>query len=186
MYINSKKCQTMCITRKRFKPLLSHKLDHENLSTVDSYPYLNVIVSSDSRWNLHINHISGRASPVLTLLRWNIYFYTADTKALAYTSLVHLHLDSFLNQSCLIHLGNAIEIYSAVENVLTLTYLNNKNFHTHVGRPILMPHRQRTIKDRDSIIIISWCCFQCTRGAGGIFFQQFKPNRSNYRAACMH
>jgi len=42
-------------------------------------------------------------------------------------------LESVLSQSSL---GNAKEIYSAVEHVLTLTYLNNKHLHTQVCWPI--------------------------------------------------
>jgi len=83
----------MCISRRRVKPLLDYKLGHEELSTVDSYPYLGVIISSDLRWNLHVNHISSRATRVLNLLRRNIYCCTADTKALAFTSLVRPHLE---------------------------------------------------------------------------------------------
>ena len=93
MNFNAKKCHTMCISRKRVKPLLSYKLGQESLSTVDSYPYLGVIISSDLHWKLHVNHISNRATRVLNLLRRNIYCCTADTKALAYTSLVRPHLE---------------------------------------------------------------------------------------------
>lgn len=93
MSFNSKKCHTMCISRKRVKPLLSYKLGQESLSTVDSYPYLGVTISSDLRWTLHVNHISARATRVLNLLRRNIYSCSADTKALAYTSLVRPHLE---------------------------------------------------------------------------------------------
>ena len=39
------------------------------------------------------HHISNRATRVLNLLRRNIYCCTADTKALAYTSLVRPHLE---------------------------------------------------------------------------------------------
>jgi hypothetical protein len=45
------------------------------------------------RWNFYVNHISARATRVLNLLRRNIYSCSADTKALAYTSLVRPHLE---------------------------------------------------------------------------------------------
>jgi len=83
--------------------------------------------------------------------------------------------ESVLNQSCLTILGNAKEICSAVENVLTLTNLTNKRFHKKVGRPILTQRRQHTIKDRNSSIIIRRV--QCTGSAGGVFSQQFKPKQ---------
>jgi len=46
-------------------------------------------------------------------------------------------LESVLSQSSLY---NATKIYSAVEDVLTLTYLNNKHFHMQVCWPILTQH----------------------------------------------
>jgi len=51
--------------------------------------------------------------------------------------MMHNDLESVLSQSSL---DNAMEIYSAVENVLTLTYLNNKHFYKQVCRPILTQH----------------------------------------------
>jgi len=59
-------------------------------------------------------------------------------------------LESVLNQSSF---SNAMVICSAVENVLTLTYLNNEHIHTQVCRPILTQHSQHTIKDKNSNII---------------------------------
>ena len=46
MSFNTKKCHTMCISRKRVKPLLSYlqAIGQESLSTVDSYAYLGVTV----------------------------------------------------------------------------------------------------------------------------------------------
>jgi len=85
-------------------------------------------------------------------------------------------LESVLSQSSL---DNAMEICSAVENVLTLTYLHNKHFHTQVCRNILTQHGQHTIKDRNINIIRSWVgvyTVQCTGGAGRVFYQHFKPN----------
>jgi len=58
--------------------------------------------------------------------------------------------ESVLNQSSL---GNVMEICSAVESVLPLTYLNNKHFHTQVCWPILTQHGQQTIKDRNGNIM---------------------------------
>jgi len=49
--------------------------------------------------------------------------------------IAHYGLKSVLNQSSL---GN--ELGSAVEIVLTFTYLNNKPFHTQVCRPVLTQH----------------------------------------------
>jgi len=42
------------------------------LLNVDSYSYLGVIISSDMRWNIHVHHISTRATRALNPLRKNI------------------------------------------------------------------------------------------------------------------
>jgi len=80
-------------------------------------------------------------------------------------------LESDLNQSSMTQWK-----CSAVENVSTLTYLNNKHFHRQVCWLILTQYRQHTIKDRNSNIINNKMSrrVQCTRGFGGIFSQQFK------------
>ena len=78
---------------KSLYEILGFKLGQESLPTIDSYPYHGVTISSDLRWTLHVNHISARAMCVLNLLRRNIYSCFADTKPLAYTSLVRPHLE---------------------------------------------------------------------------------------------
>jgi len=67
-------------------------------------------------------------------------------------------LESFFNQRSL---GNAMKIWSAVENVLTLTYLNNKHFHmqragvSSYSNTTWATHNQRQ-KQTNSNIIRSW------------------------------
>jgi len=87
-----------------------------------------------------------------------------------YMQSVHLKnydngLESVLSQSSL---GNAREICSTVENVLTLTYLNNKHFHMQVS--------QHTIKDRDSIII---------RSLAGVYSVPEVPVESFLSSSCL-
>jgi len=57
------------------------------LQNVDSYPYLGVTVSSDLRWEKHINTIAAKATRTLNCVRRNVYYCDPDAKALAYLSL---------------------------------------------------------------------------------------------------
>jgi hypothetical protein len=96
MQYNSKKCHILQISRQRKNNNLSHyhyHLGQDILTQVDSYPYLGVTVSSDLRWNNHINNISLKATRTLNFIRRNIYGCTVEAKALAYTALVRPHLE---------------------------------------------------------------------------------------------
>ena len=93
MSFNTKKCHILSISRHRLKPILSYKIGPDLLTPVDSYPYLGVTISSDLRWNIHINNVCARAARTLNLIRRNIYRCSTDSKSLAYTSLVRPHLE---------------------------------------------------------------------------------------------
>ena len=93
MNFNAKKCHILSISRKKLKPLLDYKLGPNQLSAVDSYPYLGVTVSADLRWHSHVNNVCTKATRTLNFIRRNIYRCSPDAKALAYTSLVRPHLE---------------------------------------------------------------------------------------------
>jgi len=65
----------MTISRKRERPTLQYKLGDEHLSTVESFAYLGVTISSDLRWREHVHNISAKATRVLNFVRHNIYRY---------------------------------------------------------------------------------------------------------------
>jgi hypothetical protein len=93
MSFNIKKCHVMSISRQRCKPLLEYRLGQNLLTTVDSYPYLGVNISSDLRWSTHVDIICAKATRTLNFIRRNIYRCSADSKSLAYTALVRPHLE---------------------------------------------------------------------------------------------
>jgi hypothetical protein len=93
MPFNSKKCHILSICKQRVKPSNTYTLGAENLSRVDSYPYLGVTVSSDLSWHNHVSCISTKATRTLNFIRRNIYGCSSEAKALAYTSLVRPHLE---------------------------------------------------------------------------------------------
>jgi hypothetical protein len=88
MNFNSLKCHILTITRKRCSTIHQYKLGENTLSSVDSYPYLGVTVSSDLRWKKHVDNISLKASRSLNVVRQNCYSCTPETNAIAFVSLV--------------------------------------------------------------------------------------------------
>ena len=51
LQLNPTKCQVMCITRRRLKPVPSYSVNSTILDTTDSLRLLGVTVSSDLSWN---------------------------------------------------------------------------------------------------------------------------------------
>src|SRR5664279_266711 len=93
MTFNVKKCHILSLSRKKVKPYLEYKLGPDQLSSVNSYPYLGVTISADLRWHSHIDNICTKATRTLNFIRRNIYHCSPEAKALAYTSLVRPHLE---------------------------------------------------------------------------------------------
>ena len=82
----------MTISRKRERSIFQYKLGDEYLSTVESFTYLGVTISSD-RWREHVHNISAKATRVLNFVQRNIYHCASEVKASAYTSLIRPHLE---------------------------------------------------------------------------------------------
>ena len=81
------------IKHKRTPPTLNYSLGNTLLNVVNSHSYLGVTVSSDLCWHEHVNNISAKATKTLNFIRRNVYWCSLDTKATAYISLVHPHLE---------------------------------------------------------------------------------------------
>ena len=58
-----------------------------------SNQYLGVNISSDLRWNLHIQDIVAKASRTLNFVKRNLYCCPPDAKASAFKALVHPQLE---------------------------------------------------------------------------------------------
>jgi len=93
MYFNTKKCHILSISHQRLRPVPAYKIGPDHLTAVDSNPYLGVTISSDLRWNIHINNVCARATRTLNCIRRNIYKCPPDSKSLAFNSLVKPHLE---------------------------------------------------------------------------------------------
>ena len=69
LQLNPSKCQVMCITRRRDKPVPSYNVNNTTLETCDSLRLLGVTVSSDLSWNCHVNNITKKCNKLLGFIR---------------------------------------------------------------------------------------------------------------------
>ena len=93
MKFNVSKCCILPITRCKQPHSFTYKLGNDAISTVKSHQYLGVNISSDLRWNLHIQDIVAKASRTLNFVRRNLYCCPPDAKALAFKTLVRPQLE---------------------------------------------------------------------------------------------
>lgn len=88
MQLNLEKCVSMTITRKKSPLVFSYSLNNSALQQVSSFKYLGVTISSDLRWNAHIDSLCQKAMFKLWYLKRNLRHSTSATKLIAYKSLI--------------------------------------------------------------------------------------------------
>ena len=102
MSFNQKKCHIMHISNLRSREVLyDYTMRGSKLEVVYSYPYLVVTISSNLKWNDHVNNVIKKASRSLGMLRRNISMCSKDTKSMAYNTLFDLTASTLLR--CGIH-----------------------------------------------------------------------------------
>ena len=67
LQLNPSKCQVMCISRRRDKPVPSYSVNNTTLEICDRFRLLGVTASSDLSWNCHVNNITKSAINLLVL-----------------------------------------------------------------------------------------------------------------------
>ena len=87
------KCKLLRFTRSRSPTLFSYTLHNQTLQSVSSHKYLGVHLSTDLRFNIHIDHIRSQSNRTLGFLRRNLHSCTRDIKHLAYNTLVRPTLE---------------------------------------------------------------------------------------------
>ena len=90
MNFNAKKCFILSV---RGNSSFFYKLNDTILQNVDTNPYLGLTISSDLKWATHINNICNKASATLGFLRRNLQHCPAQTRRIAYTSLIRSTLE---------------------------------------------------------------------------------------------
>ncbi len=88
MKFNPKKCEVLHITRSRNPQKFTYKLHGVDLASVKSTKYLGVNISSDLRWNTHIDSITAKATRSLNFIKRNLQISNPKLKTVAYNSLV--------------------------------------------------------------------------------------------------
>ena len=72
MEFNPEKCEVLRIGRKRYIVRNDYVLHGKTLKSADSAKYLGVTLSTDLRWNRHIDNITHKANQTLGFLRKNL------------------------------------------------------------------------------------------------------------------
>ena len=83
-----KKCEVINITRKKNIFRYPYNLHGHQLKHVNQTKYLGVTITSDFRWNTHIDKVAAKANNSLNFLRRNINVRDHKIKDQAYKSLV--------------------------------------------------------------------------------------------------
>ena len=88
MEFNTDKCHVLRVTRKQNPIIHEYTLHDKVLETVNSAKYLGVTLTSDLRWNRHVENIAYKANQSLGFLRRNLRINSPNLKSLAYNTLV--------------------------------------------------------------------------------------------------
>ena len=88
MEFHPDKCQVIPITRNKKKIINKYVLNGHTLESTSDAKYLGVTLTSDLKWNTHINNITSKANRTLGFLRRNVKISSPKIKTLAYFSLV--------------------------------------------------------------------------------------------------
>ena len=82
------KCEILTITRKKSPVIYSYRIHGQQLKHSDQVKYLGDNISSDMRWNKHINTVTAKANCRLGFVKRNININSRAVVEQAYKSLV--------------------------------------------------------------------------------------------------
>ena len=94
MSFNLEKCHVIPVTRNKTITKTRYILHGQPLQTVSQAKYLGLTITSDLRWNAHINSISSKANRSLGFLRKNLKVSSIQIKPLAYFTFVRPILEN--------------------------------------------------------------------------------------------
>ena len=93
MKFNPDKCEVLRVGRKRALIYHDYILHNKILATANTSKNLGVTITSDLRWNEHVNNITNKANWILGFLKRNLKIRSTSVKNVAYNSLVRLSLE---------------------------------------------------------------------------------------------
>ena len=91
MLFNPTKCYKMSVYRSRSPVVEDYSLYNQTLVAVQQHPCLGVLLSSDLRWNSHVDKIAKTGNSTLAFVKRNLYACSEETKQAAYVPLVRPH-----------------------------------------------------------------------------------------------
>ena len=93
MLFHPSKCYKMSVFRSRSPVVKDYTLCNQTLVAVEQHPYLGVLLSSNLRWNSHVDMIAKKGNSSLAFVRRKLYACSEGTKRAAYVSLVRPYLE---------------------------------------------------------------------------------------------
>ena len=84
MLFNPSKCYKMSVFRSRPPVVKDYFLYNQTLEAVQQHPYLGVLLSSDLRWNSHVDKIAKKGNSSLAFVKRNLFACSEETKCTAY------------------------------------------------------------------------------------------------------
>ena len=87
------KCKLIRFTRSQNPIIFNYHLHNQQLSAVNSHKYLGIHLSSNLKFNTHIDHIRSQANRTLGFIRRNLHNCTPNIKHIAYNTLVRPTLE---------------------------------------------------------------------------------------------
>ena len=93
MKFNADKCHLMRFTIRQNITDAKYHLGGQPLSSVSEYPYLGVLLSTDTLWQKHLTQVSNKATRMLGLLQRNLRSSSRKIREMAYCALVRQKLE---------------------------------------------------------------------------------------------
>ena len=84
MEFHPDKCEVISVTRMKHPTLHPYYIHGHQLKNVDHVKYLAINITSDLRWDKHVDIICNKANSALGFIRCSVNIGNAKVKALAY------------------------------------------------------------------------------------------------------
>ena len=88
MELNTSKCVALTCSRLTSSSTFNYTIRNHLLQQVTQHSYLGILFDSKMSFSIHITQVISKATRMLNLVKHNLYRCSAETKCLAYTSIV--------------------------------------------------------------------------------------------------
>ena len=128
---NPSKCYKMSVFRSRSPVVKDYFLYNQTVEAVKQHPYLGVLLSSDLRWNSHVDKIAKKGNSSLAFVKRNLFACSEETKRTAYVSLVRPHLE-YASAVWDSYRQNQVEKLEAIQNRAVRFIKRDYSYNTSV------------------------------------------------------